>query len=89
MVFTTSGFIPERNLKLLEDDENFFAVYNPALTVRQDVFKQYPQLRKIFAPISEKLDTETLRRLNHAVDVGGKAPEAVAEQWLRQNGFIE
>jgi osmoprotectant transport system substrate-binding protein len=89
VVFTTSGFIPERNLKLLEDDENFFAVYNPALTVRQDVFKQYPQLRKIFAPISEKLDTETLRKLNYAVDVQGKSPERVARTWLRENGFIE
>jgi osmoprotectant transport system substrate-binding protein len=89
VVFTTSGFIPERNLKLLEDDENFFAVYNPALTVRQDVFKQYPQLRKIFAPISEKLDTETLRKLNYAVDVQNKSPERVARTWLRENGFIE
>jgi osmoprotectant transport system substrate-binding protein len=89
VVFTTSGFIPERNLKLLEDDENFFAVYNPALTGRQDVFKQYPQLRKIFAPISEKLDTETLRKLNYAVDVQNKSPERVARTWLRENGFIE
>jgi osmoprotectant transport system substrate-binding protein len=89
VVFTTSGYIPERDLKLLEDDENFFAVYNPALTVRQDVFKQYPQLRKIFAPISEKLDTETLRKLNYAVDVQNKSPERVARTWLRENGFIE
>ena len=89
VVFTTSGFIRERDLKLLEDDENFFAVYNPALTIRQDVFKQYPQLRKVFVPISQKLDTETLRKLNYAVDVQGKSPEKVAETWLREEGFIE
>ncbi len=87
VVFTTSGYIPERDLKLLEDDENFFAVYNPALTVRQDVFKQYPQLRKIFAPISEKLDTETLRKLNYAVDVQNKSPERVARTWLRRTAL--
>jgi osmoprotectant transport system substrate-binding protein len=89
VVFTTSGFIRERDLQLLEDDENFFAVYNPALTVRQPVFKQYPQLRKIFAPISKKLDTETLRELNYAVDVKGESPESVARTWLRENGFIQ
>jgi osmoprotectant transport system substrate-binding protein len=89
VVFTTSGYIQELGLRLLEDDKNFFAVYNPAITMRQETFENYPQLRELFAPISEKLDTETLRRLNYAVDVGGKAPEAVAEQWLRQNGFIE
>ena len=57
--------------------------------MRQETFETYPQLRKVFAPISEKLDTETLRQLNYAVDVEGKAPEAIAERWLRENGFIE
>jgi osmoprotectant transport system substrate-binding protein len=86
VVFTTSGFIREMDLKLLKDNEDFFAVYNPALTMRQEIFKNYPQLRQIFAPISEKLDTETLRRLNYAVEVEG---EAVAARWLRENGFVE
>ncbi|MEJ7815032.1 MAG: glycine betaine ABC transporter substrate-binding protein, partial [Rubrobacter sp.] len=89
VVFTTSGFIRELDLHLLEDDKAFFAVYNPALTVRQDVFKQYPQLRKIFALISKELDTETLRKLNYAVDVQGESPERVARTWLRENDFIE
>jgi osmoprotectant transport system substrate-binding protein len=89
VVFTTSGFIRELDLHLLEDDKEFFAVYNPALTIRQEVFRQYPQLRKIFVPISKELDTETLRKLNYAVDVQGKSPERVARTWLRDNDFIE
>jgi len=89
VVFTTSGFIREFDLRLLDDDENFFAIYNPALTVRQDVYRQYPQLRRIFGPISQELDTATLRRLNYAVDVEGKSPEKVASTWLREEGFIQ
>jgi osmoprotectant transport system substrate-binding protein len=89
VVFTTSGFIQDLDLHLLEDDRDFFAVYNPALTVREDVFKQYPQLRKVFVPISKELDTETLRKLNYAVDVQGKSPKKVASTWLREEGFIE
>ncbi len=89
VVFTTSGFIQEENLKLLKDDKNFFAVYNPSLNIRKEVLAQYPQLRDLFAPISKKLDTETLRKLNHAVEVEGKSPEQVAKTWLRDNGFIE
>jgi osmoprotectant transport system substrate-binding protein len=89
VVFTTSGFIRELDLHLLEDDKEFFAVYNPALTIRQEVFRQYPQLRKVFDPISQELDTETLRKLNYAVDVQGKSPERVARTWLRDNDFIE
>ena len=89
VVFTTSGFIRVMNLQLLDDDEDFFAVYNPSLTIRQETFEQYPQLREIFVPISERLDTETLRDLNYQVEVEGESPEAVAERWLRENGFIE
>lgn len=89
VVFTTSGFIQEEDLRLLEDDKDFFAVYNPALNIRRETFEQYPQLRKLFAPISEKLDTETLQDLNYAVEVEGKSPEKVAQTWLRENGFIE
>ena len=89
VVFTTSGFIREMDLRLLEDDKDFFAVYNPSLTIRQETFEQYPQLREIFVPISERLDTETLRDLNYEVEVEGETPEAVAERWLRENGFIE
>ena len=88
MVFTTSGFIRDFDLHLLEDDKDFFAVYNPALTIRQTVFKQYPQLREIFVPISQKLDTETLRKLNYAVDVEGESPESVARTWLKTEGFL-
>ncbi|QIN81936.1 glycine/betaine ABC transporter substrate-binding protein [Rubrobacter tropicus] len=89
VVFTTSGFLRESGLKPLEDDEDFFAVYNPALTIRGEMFDQYPQLRELFAPISEKLDTQTLLDLNYAVEVEGKSPEEVARRWLRENGFVE
>ncbi|CAA9459546.1 MAG: hypothetical protein AVDCRST_MAG58-2297 [uncultured Rubrobacteraceae bacterium] len=53
------------------------------------MFRQYPQLREIFVPISRKLDTKTLRKLNYAVDVRDKSPESVARTWLKDNGFIE
>jgi len=89
VVFTTSGFIEDLDLQLLEDDEEFFAVYNPSLNIRKDTLDQYPQLEKVFVPISEELDTQTLRRINYAVDVEGKSPETVAKRWLQNNGFIE
>jgi osmoprotectant transport system substrate-binding protein len=89
VVFTTDGRIQEMNLQLLEDDNDFFAVYNPAMTVRAGVLESHPQLERLFASISETLDTETLRDLNSAVDVDGESPENVAGEWLRENGFVE
>jgi osmoprotectant transport system substrate-binding protein len=73
---------------LLDDDQEFFPAYNGALTIRQDVFEENQQLADLFAPISELLTTEEMQRLNAAVDVDGQPPEDVAQEFLRDNGFI-
>ena len=88
VVFTTSPLIEENNLQFLEDDENFFAVYNPAIIMTEELLQDYPELEELFAPISEELTTETLMELNSQVDIEGKTPENVAGQWLRENGFV-
>jgi osmoprotectant transport system substrate-binding protein len=87
-VFQTDGRISALDLELIEDDKSFFPIYNPALNVREDTMKEYPQIAKLFAPISKKLTTDTLQKLNAQVDVEGQLPEDVAEQWLSENGFI-
>ncbi len=87
-VFETDGRIPANGLKVLEDDENFFVKYNVALTVRKEVLDQYPQIEDLFAPIAEELTTEVMQELNAQVDVEGLPAEAVAQQWLEENGFL-
>jgi osmoprotectant transport system substrate-binding protein len=42
----------------------------------------------LFAPISEKLTTDELQKLNAKVDVQGQLEDQVAEEWLSENGFI-
>lgn len=88
-VFATDGRIEALDLAVIEDDKAFFPVYNPSLNVRQDVAEETPELRDLFAEIAEKLDNETLQRLNAAVDVEGQSEVEVAENWLREEGFIE
>jgi osmoprotectant transport system substrate-binding protein len=85
-VFQTDGRIEGLDLEIVEDDKGFFPLYNPALNVRNQAMD--PKLEKLFAPISKKLTTETLQKLNAQVDVEGQLPEEVAEQWLSENGFV-
>lgn len=87
-VFATDGAVAANNLVIVEDDKQFFVPYNAAMTVRQEVLDQHPQLAEVFNPISELLTTELMRGLNERVDVGGELPEDVAEQFLQENGFI-
>jgi len=88
-VFATDGRIEALDLAVVEDDKSFFPVYNPSLNVRADVVEETPELEELFAEIAEKLENETLQQLNAAVDVEGEAEEDVAENWLREEGFIE
>jgi osmoprotectant transport system substrate-binding protein len=87
-VFLTDGRIRTLGLTVIEDDEQFFPAYNPAPTLRGEVLDRYPDIARLFAPISAKLDNETLQNLNAAVDVEGRPPADVARQFLRQNNLL-
>ncbi len=87
-VFATDGRIAALDLVVLEDDQEFFPVYNPSVNVRDDVYAEYPDLEALFGEISGQLDTETMQDLNARVDDAGEFPEEVAEDWLRSQGFI-
>ncbi|CAN5857828.1 glycine betaine ABC transporter substrate-binding protein [soil metagenome] len=87
-VFQTDGRIQALDLELVEDDKSFFPIYNPALNVSKEVIEENPQIAKLFAPISKKLTTQELQKLNAKVDVDGQLEDQVAEEWLKENGFI-
>ena len=87
-VFATDGRIAALDLVVLEDDKEFFPAYNPSVTVRDELYEQYPDLGDMFAEIASRLDTATMQDLNARVDAEGEFPEEVAEDFLRTEGFI-
>lgn len=87
-VASTDGRVSGQHLVVLDDDQHFFPIYNPAITIRSQVAKQYPQLEKVFDAIGAKLDTKTLTDLNKKVSVDGEKPNKVAHDWMKQAGFI-
>lgn len=87
-VFATDGRIAALDLVVLEDDQDFFAAYNPSVTVRNEVYEQHEDLEPMFAEIADTLETEVMQELNARVDDAGEFPDAVAEDHLREQGFI-
>ncbi len=86
--FLTDGRIQKYNLKVLEDDKSFFPAYYAAPVIRAEKLDEYPQLRDILNQLGGKLDTETMRRLNFAVDEEGRPPREVAREFLIDEGLI-
>ncbi|MDL4821474.1 glycine betaine ABC transporter substrate-binding protein [Actinomadura opuntiae] len=87
-VATTDGRIKALGLTSIPDDKKFFPVYNPALTLRDSVYKDHPAIEKIMNPVAAALSDSVLQTLNGEVDIKGKEPTDVAQTWLQSKGFI-
>ena len=88
MAFATDGEIKAYNQMVLEDDKNYFPIYNPAPVVRKEVLKKYPQIKFILGELGPSLDTATMTRLNYRVNVNGEKPAWVAKSWLKGVGLV-
>lgn len=88
MVYGTDGGIPFSGLVVLEDDRRAQPVYQPAPIIREAALAAEPRIAEILKPIFERLDLETMQRLNGRVQVGGEPARAVAESYLRGTGFL-
>ena len=87
-VFTTDGSIVAEDLFLIEDDQNGFISYLSSVQMMEDFANDNPQLAELFQEITADIDEATMTALNAEVDVDGEFPEDVAENYLREQGFI-
>ena len=88
-VFTTDGRIAALDLKVLEDDQAFFPLYNVSPVFVESAWTEYGQtLEELYAPVAAELDDDTMASLNARVSADGERPADVAVDWLTENGFI-
>lgn len=87
-VFATDGRIKALDLTVMKDDQKFFPVYQGALSLQAPILKKYPAIADIIAKLSPLLTTEEMQKLNAEVDVDGREPAKVAQDFLKANGLI-
>lgn len=86
---TTNPALADSRLLLLRDDrhlqppENVVPVVNLAALRRAG-----PRLAEVLDAVSAQLNTPDLVAMNHAVDVGGRDPLAIATAWLKTKGLL-
>lgn len=89
-VFATDGQIITNELEILEDDLGTFPPYNLALTVRQELYDEIgAELDEIFNPIAAVLTDDILRDMNARASDDPGFEDEIAEDFLREQGFIE
>jgi osmoprotectant transport system substrate-binding protein len=90
LLFSTQGIIAANGWVSLEDDKGLNPADNLAPAIRTEVVDAYgDDLVALLESYSEALTTEDLTELNKRADLDQEDPALLAEEWLRDNGFIE
>ncbi|MBP2028276.1 osmoprotectant transport system substrate-binding protein [Acetoanaerobium pronyense] len=89
MGFATDGRIEAFDFVNLEDDKQFFPVYNPSALLRTDTLEEHPELADVLNRLAAELDNESMIMMNYQVDIEEMEPREVAENWLKEKGLIE
>jgi osmoprotectant transport system permease protein len=80
--FSTDGRIAAEGLAVLEDDRGAIPPYDAMVLAGSRIARHYPQVTAALAELAGRIDAEQMRRLNLAVDRDGRAPAAVAREFL-------
>lgn len=82
--FTTDAKIVALNLKVLEDDRNYFPSYEAGIIARMEVLDNFPQLESLLAELNQMISTKAMMEMNYKVEVQKKDPQLVAKLFLEQ-----
>jgi osmoprotectant transport system substrate-binding protein len=89
VAFGTDGQISGLGLVLLQDDKNFYPVYQAAPVVRADVLEKHPKIADALNKLAPVLADAVMAELNWKVDGPEKKEFAVvARDFLEEKGLI-
>lgn len=89
MAYGDDGQLSALGLVVLNDNKHIEPVYEPTPIVREAIYKKYPQIEQILAPVFKSLTRKVLQRLNAEIAIQGREAKVVAKQYLTSNGFLK
>ncbi|WP_185970991.1 osmoprotectant ABC transporter substrate-binding protein [Alkalicoccobacillus porphyridii] len=88
LAYTTDGRIAAYDLKVLEDDKQFFPPYDTSMVAENELLEQHPELESILSVLVDQISTETMQELNYESDGLMKEPAIVAREFLEEHDFF-
>ena len=86
-IFSTDGRLKQYDLRVLEDDQNFFPSYFAATLIREETMKKYPELEAVLAKLDGQINNEEMTNLNYLVEIENMDPKVVAVDFLEEKGL--
>ena len=87
--FSTDGLLKKIDLKVLEDDKNFFPPYYAIPVISGDTLEKYPEIEDSINKLSTVLNNDVMIELNYKVDELQMNPEDVAHEFLVEQGLCQ
>jgi osmoprotectant transport system permease protein len=86
--YSTDGFIAKYDLVVLRDDRKFFPPYEAAALVSRRLYRDQPAAIAALIELSDRLDVQTMRRLNARLEVDREPVDVIARSALQAIGLI-
>ncbi|PKG27123.1 osmoprotectant ABC transporter substrate-binding protein [Cytobacillus horneckiae] len=88
LAYTTDGRIKAFDLKVLEDDHNFFPPYETSAVASNDILEEHPEIDELLERLVGKIDTEMMQELNYEADGEMREPAIIAKEFLEENNYF-
>ncbi len=82
-VYTTDANIRQYDIRVLEDDRDYFPNYSAVLLYRADLEQRAPGFVKAISRLATSITVEDMRAMNEQVDVDGEDESQAAAQFIR------
>jgi osmoprotectant transport system substrate-binding protein len=79
VAYSTDGRIVAMNLVALQDDQQYFPPYDPALVAANSVLDEHPEIVTLIEPLLGQIDEGTIAKYNQMVDVDYEEVEVAAQ----------
>lgn len=87
--FTTDGLLDAYDLRVLEDDLEFFPPYYAMPVIRKDALEKHPELEEVLNLLGGKIDDSAMQKMNSKVDNDGLKIDTVAKEFLDNTGLLK
>lgn len=83
-LYATDAEIAYYDLRALEDDLDYFPVYNAVIVYRDDLVQRAPEVVVSFNQLAGRIDAAAMRKMNARVKLQGEADSVVAADFLKR-----
>ncbi|MBU3198361.1 ABC transporter permease/substrate-binding protein [Clostridium estertheticum] len=87
--YSTDSELSQYNMKVLEDDKQFFPPYQGAPLMLEKTLKKYPELSKPLNKLAGKITDDEMSNMNYKVNVKGESALEVSKQYLKKEGLLK